>query len=124
MWRRARLLAWLPFAGAAVIGLAVAAVQAQNRAAPAEPGANDESAAGAPEMTGLRAELELLRDRVAQLEERVSQLEGGIQPLEFRYTPEQGSGPEFLTPAPGDPRRAPQGEINGIPYYVIPLRTE
>lgn len=119
MPRRTRLLTCVLCAGAAIIWLAVEAVQAQNQ----RPTADADPKAAPPDLAALTAEIGELRERVTQLEERLARLEGGIQPLEFRYTPDAQSAPGRF-PQPIIPPRQPQGEINGVPYYIIPLGRE
>ncbi len=73
-------------------------------------------------------------DRVAELEARIDSLEQEVAELKQLL---EGVQPgraqllqfEHLTPvSPAPPSRlrdrAPSGEINGVPYYVIPLQTE
>jgi hypothetical protein len=115
MSRRVKLLTCALCAGAAVVWLAVTAAQAQD-----PPAADDTDAGG---LAALRGEVQELQERVRQLEERLSKLEGGIQPLEFQFTPDGRAIPRAI-PSPESPGRQPQGEINGVPYYIIPLGRE
>ena len=133
MWRGTKLLACVLCAGVTVAWLAATAVEAQNPTRTAQvpryviPVGADPAADAAgddPDMNSLKAEIDELRATVSRLEERLAEIEnrGGIQLLDLQATPNVRVVP--WNPAPSVRERRPQGEINGVPYYVIPLGKE
>jgi hypothetical protein len=121
MWRNTKLWMCVLFAGTVIVWLATEVVDAQNEE-PAEGPQTAESADNQePDLPALRKEIEDLRAQVDDLRERVAQLEAprGTRLLELQFTPDRVV-PQSV-PAPGLRGRAPQGEINGVPYYVIPV---
>jgi hypothetical protein len=78
----------------------------------------DAEADKAPDVAALAAEVQALRQQVRRLEERVAAYES----RDFVWLKEGAVPPRVVTPAdrlPGG--RKPQGYINGVPYYIVPL---
>jgi hypothetical protein len=94
---------------AAAWATAALAQSAQNAAA---------ETGNAPDLAALAAEVEALREQVRRLEERVAAYES----RELVWLKEGTPAPRVVPPSdrlPGG--RRPQGYINGVPYYIVPL---
>jgi hypothetical protein len=62
----------------------------------------------------------LLEQRLAVVEEK-----NGVRVLQFTEDDVRSFPPQAVNPrAPWMQKYRPQGEINGIPYYVIPLKNQ
>lgn len=122
MWRNSKMWTCLLIAGTVIVWLATEVVDAQNEARAAGPRAAQNGDEADPDLAALRKEVEGLRAEVKELRERVTNLETlrATRLLEFPVAPDRGGVPQTI-PAPEFRGRRPQGEINGVPYYVIPV---
>jgi hypothetical protein len=86
-----------------------------------------EAPADGDRVAELEKEVQSLRDTVARLEQRLAVVEerNGVQVLQFTEDDVRSFPPQAVNPrAPWMQKYRPQGEINGVPYYVIPLKNQ
>jgi hypothetical protein len=111
---------WIVALVAVVVGVAWLLgdrVQAEGQEAPAE----------GDRVAELEKEVQALRDTVARLEERLAAVEEkeSVRLLQFTDDAARRLQPQVVDPrAPWMQKYRPQGEINGVPYYVIPLKNQ
>jgi hypothetical protein len=75
----------------------------------------------------LEKQVQSLRDTVARLEQRLAAVEekNGVHVLQFTDDAARRLQPQMVDPrAPWMQKYRPQGEINGVPYYIIPLKDQ
>ena len=84
--------------------------------------ADDEGAAEADRVAELEARIDALEDELATLKQQLQRIGGG-QVEVLNYEPVL-TAPLTAGGTPSRMQREPAGEINGVPYYVIPLRAD
>jgi hypothetical protein len=111
---------WIVALVAVVVGVAWLLgdrVQAEGQEAPAE----------GDRVAELEREVQALRETLARMEQRLAAVEekNGVRVLQFTDDAARRLQPQMVDPrVPWMQKYRPQGEINGIPYYVIPLKNQ
>lgn len=84
--------------------------------------AGPEPAAEADRVAELEREVQALRQTVARLEQRLAAVE--LRDAQQVLNMTEGVVPQSYEPVPAPSwkqKYRPQGEINGVPYYILPL---